>query len=160
MISFIRFADNLSAWFGKAFAWLILLMSIGTGYEVFVRYVLNNPTAWALDVSFIMYGTLFMMGGAYTLSRGGHVRGDFLYRLLKPRTQGMIDLVLYVIFFFPGVTAMIFAFVRARDAAPSRRRASSTSGTTRSGALFPPLSGRRETNAAAAPESNAASTKS
>ena len=109
MISFIRFADTLSAWFGKAFAWLILLMSIGTGYEVFVRYVMNNPTAWALDVSFIMYGTLFMMGGAYTLSRGGHVRGDFLYRLLKPRTQGMIDLVLYVIFFFPGVTAMIFA---------------------------------------------------
>lgn len=109
MISFIRFADNLSAWFGKAFAWLILLMSIGTGYEVFVRYVLNNPTAWALDVSFIMYGTLFMMGGAYTLSRGGHVRGDFLYRLFQPRTQGMIDLVLYIIFFFPGVTALILA---------------------------------------------------
>ena len=109
MISFIRFADNLSAWFGKAFAWLILLMSIGTGYEVFVRYVLNNPTAWALDVSFIMYGTLFMMGGAYTLSRGGHVRGDFLYRLFQPRTQGMIDLVLYSIFFFPGVTALILA---------------------------------------------------
>ncbi|UOA33074.1 hypothetical protein DSM110093_02886 [Sulfitobacter sp. DSM 110093] len=109
MISFIRFADNLSAWFGKAFAWLILLMSIGTGYEVFVRYVLNNPTAWALDVSFIMYGTLFMMGGAYTLSRGGHVRGDFLYRLFQARTQGMIDLVLYIIFFFPGVTALILA---------------------------------------------------
>ena len=109
MISFIRFADNLSAWFGKAFAWLILLMSIGTGYEVFVRYVLNKPTAWALDVSFIMYGTLFMMGGAYTLSRGGHVRGDFLYRLFQPRTQGMIDLVLYIIFFFPGVTALILA---------------------------------------------------
>ena len=109
MISFIRFADNLSAWFGKAFAWLILLMSIGTGYEVFVRYVLNNPTAWALDVSFIMYGTLFMMGGAYALSRGGHVRGDFLYRLFPPRTQGMIDLVLYIIFFFPGVTALILA---------------------------------------------------
>ena len=109
MISFIRFADNLSAWFGKAFAWLILLMSIGTGYEVFVRYVLNKPTAWALDVSFIMYGTLFMMGGAYTLSRGGHVRGDFIYRLFQPRTQGMIDLVLYIIFFFPGVTALILA---------------------------------------------------
>jgi len=70
MIGYIRFADALSAWFGKAFAWLILLMALGTGYEVFVRYVLNNPTAWALDVSFIMYGTLFMMGGAYTLSRG------------------------------------------------------------------------------------------
>lgn len=109
MIAFIRFADSLSAWFGKAFAWLIILMAVGTGYEVFVRYVLNDPTAWALDVSFIMYGALFMMGGAYTLSRGGHVRGDFLYRLLQPRTQAKIDFVLYIIFFFPGVTALIFA---------------------------------------------------
>ncbi|MBI6630816.1 TRAP transporter small permease subunit [Pontibaca salina] len=109
MIAFIRFADNLSAWFGKAFAWLILLMSLGTGYEVFVRYALNKPTAWALDVSFVMYGTLFMMGGAYTLSRGGHVRGDFLYRLLQPKSQAKIDLLLYLIFFFPGVTALILS---------------------------------------------------
>ena len=109
MIAFIRFADSLSAWFGKAFAWLIIVMAVGTGYEVFVRYVLNSPTAWALDVSFIMYGALFMMGGAYTLSRGGHVRGDFLYRLLQPRTQAKIDFVLYIIFFFPGVTALILA---------------------------------------------------
>lgn len=109
MISFIRFADNLSAWFGKAFAWLIILMAAGTGYEVFVRYVMNNPTAWALDVSFIMYGTLFMMGGAYTLSRGGHVRGDFLYRLWQPKTQAKVDLVLYIFFFFPGILALIFA---------------------------------------------------
>lgn len=109
MIRYIRFADALSAWFGKAFAWLIILMALGTGYEVFVRYVLNNPTAWALDVSFIMYGTLFMMAGAYTLSRGGHVRGDFLYRLWQPRTQAKVDLVLYIIFFFPGVTALILS---------------------------------------------------
>jgi TRAP-type mannitol/chloroaromatic compound transport system permease small subunit len=109
VIGFIRFADNLSAWFGKAFAWLIILMSVGTGYEVVVRYLFNNPTSWALDVSFIMYGTLFMMGGAYTLSRGGHVRGDFLYRLWQPRNQAKIDLVLYILFFFPGVAALIFA---------------------------------------------------
>jgi TRAP-type mannitol/chloroaromatic compound transport system permease small subunit len=109
MVAFIRFADALSAWFGKAFAWLIVLMTFGTSYEVFVRYILGRPTPWALDVSFIMYGTLFMMGGAYTLSRGGHVRGDFLYRLWKPRTQASVDLVLYLIFFFPGVTALIFA---------------------------------------------------
>ncbi|NDV87163.1 TRAP transporter small permease subunit [Aurantimonas aggregata] len=107
MIAFIRFADSLSAAFGKTFGWLILLMTFGTSYEVFVRYVLNQPTAWAFDVSFIMYGTLFMMGGAYTLSRGGHVRGDFLYRLWKPRTQATVDLVLYLFFFFPGVTALI-----------------------------------------------------
>ena len=109
MLGYIRFADALSAAFGKAFAWLILLMALGTGYEVFVRYVLNNPTAWALDVSFIMYGTLFMMGGPYTLSRGGHVRGDFLYRLWQPRTQAKVDLVLYFLFFFPGILALILA---------------------------------------------------
>jgi TRAP-type mannitol/chloroaromatic compound transport system permease small subunit len=109
MIGYIRFADNLSAWFGKTFAWLIVLMAVGTGYEVFVRYVLNSPTAWALDVSFIMYGTLFMMGGAYTLSRGGHVRGDFLYRLWQPKTQAKVDLVLYIFFFFPGVIALVLS---------------------------------------------------
>ena len=109
MLGFIRFADALSAWFGKAFAWLIMLMTFGTAYEVLVRYVFNAPTPWALDVSFIMYGTLFMMGGAYTLSRGGHVRGDFLYRLWKPRTQAGVDLALYFVFFFPGVLALIFA---------------------------------------------------
>ena len=109
MLGYIRFADALSAWFGKAFAWLIMMMTFGTAYEVFVRYVLNAPTPWALDVSFIMYGTLFMMGGAYTLSRGGHVRGDFLYRLWKPRTQAFVDFVLYFFFFFPGVLALVFA---------------------------------------------------
>lgn len=109
MTAFIRFADSLSAWFGKAFAWLIILMTFGTAYEVFVRYVLGSPTPWALDVSFIMYGTLFMMGGAYTLSRRGHVRGDFLYRMWSPRTQARVDLVLYILFYFPGVTALIFS---------------------------------------------------
>lgn len=109
MISYIKFADALSGWFGKMFAWLIILMTAGTSYEVFMRYVLNKPTPWALDVSFIMYGTLFMMGGAYTLSRGGHVRGDFLYRLWQPRTQASVDLFLYIVFFFPGVIALIIA---------------------------------------------------
>ncbi|KGD86543.1 MULTISPECIES: TRAP transporter small permease subunit [Rhizobium/Agrobacterium group] len=109
MRAFIRFADATSAWFGKAFAWLIVLMTFGTSYEVFVRYIVGRPTPWALDVSFIMYGTLFMMGGAYTLSRGGHVRGDFLYRLWKPRTQAIVDLILYFLFFFPGITALIFS---------------------------------------------------
>lgn len=109
MIQYIRFADSVSAWFGKAFAWLIMLMAFGVGYEVFMRYVLNSPTSWALDVSYIMYGSLFMMGGAYTLSRDGHVRGDFLYRLWRPQTQAKVELVLYFIFFFPGVTALVIA---------------------------------------------------
>lgn len=109
MIRCIMFADRVSAWFGKAFAWTILVMTFGVAYEVFVRYVLNSPTTWSLDVSYIMYGTLFMMGGAYTLSRGGHVRGDFIYRLWSPRTQARVELVLYFLFFFPGVLALVLA---------------------------------------------------
>lgn len=109
MRRYIKFADDLSAWFGKAFGWLVILMTIGMSYEVMVRYLFNRPTPWALDISFIMYGTLFMMGGAYTLSRGGHVRGDFLYRLWSDRTQARVDLTLYILFFFPGILALIFA---------------------------------------------------
>jgi len=107
VLAYIRFADRLSAWFGHAFAWLIVLMTLGTSYEVLVRYMFNAPTPWSFDVSFIMYGTLFMMGGAYTLSRGGHVRGDFIYRAWPPRWQARVDLVLYFIFFFPGVLALV-----------------------------------------------------
>lgn len=109
MIRYIMFADKVSAWFGKAFAWTILVMTFGMAYEVFVRYLLNAPTSWSLDVAFIMYGTLFMMGGAYTLSRGGHVRGDFIYRLWQPRTQAKVEFILYFIFFFPGVLALVFS---------------------------------------------------
>jgi TRAP-type mannitol/chloroaromatic compound transport system permease small subunit len=107
MQRYVMFADSVSAWFGKAFAWTILLMAFGVGYEVVVRYVFNAPTSWAFDLSYIMYGTLFMMGGAYTLSRDGHVRGDFLYRLWAPRTQAKVELVLYFLFFFPGILALV-----------------------------------------------------
>ncbi len=109
MASYILFADKLSAWIGKAFAWVILVMTFAICYEVFVRYFLRAPTTWAFDVSYMMYGTLFMLGGAYTLSRDGHVRGDFIYRLWQPRTQAKVELVLYIIFFFPGILALIFA---------------------------------------------------
>lgn len=109
MLAFVRFVDRLTAWFGKAFAWCILIMTFGVGYEVFVRYALRDPTAWAFDLSYMMYGGLFMMAGAYTLSRDGHVRGDFLYRMWAPRIQARVELVLYIIFFFPAVLALIFA---------------------------------------------------
>ena len=109
MLGYIEFADRLSAWFGKAFAWLIMFMAVGIGYEVVVRYIFHAPTSWAFDMSYITYGTLFMMGGAYTLSRGGHVRGDFVYRLWKTKTQGKVELVLYFLFFFPGVIALIIS---------------------------------------------------
>lgn len=109
MIQFILVADRLSAWVGKAFAWLIVVMTFGISYEVVVRYFLRAPTSWAFDVSFIMYGTLFMMGGAYTLSRDGHVRADFLYRLWPARVQAGVELALYILFFFPGITALVLS---------------------------------------------------
>jgi len=103
------FIDRLSQWVGKAFAWCILMMAFAVTYEVFVRYVFRAPTSWAFDISYIMYGTLFMMAGAYTLSRNAHVRGDFVYRFWPPRVQATVEFVLYFIFFFPGILALIFA---------------------------------------------------
>ena len=109
MLGTILFIDKISSWFGKAFAWLIMAMTFAVSYEVFMRYAMNDPTSWAFDVTYMMYGALFMMGGAYTLSRDGHVRADFLYRLWQPRTQAKMELTLYFIFFLPGVLALIFA---------------------------------------------------
>ena len=109
MLDTILFIDKVSSWFGKAFAWTIMAMTLGVSYEVFVRYALDAPTSWAFDVTYIMYGALFMMGGAYALSRDSHVRADFLYRLWRPRTQAILELVLYVMFFFPGVFALVIA---------------------------------------------------
>jgi TRAP-type mannitol/chloroaromatic compound transport system permease small subunit len=106
---FVRFVDKLSLWTGHAFAWCIVVLTLGTSYEVIVRYALRDPTSWAFDIGYMMYGALFFMAGAYTLSRGGHVRGDILYRLWSARTQARVDLVLYVIFFFPGILALIYA---------------------------------------------------
>jgi TRAP-type mannitol/chloroaromatic compound transport system permease small subunit len=101
--------DQLSKTIGHAFAWCIVILTLGTTYEVVVRYAFNNPTSWAFDFSYLMYGAVFYMAGAYTLSRGGHVRADMFYRLWRPRTQAAVELVLYVIFFFPGITALVYS---------------------------------------------------
>ncbi len=106
---FLITIDRFSMAVGHAFAWCILILTLGTSYEVFMRYVMNNPTSWAFDMSYIMYGGLFIMAGAYALSRDAHVRGDVIFRLLPPRVQATIELVLYFIFFYPGVTALIIA---------------------------------------------------
>jgi TRAP-type mannitol/chloroaromatic compound transport system permease small subunit len=109
--------DAISTWVGKAFAWLIVLLMVTVVIEVFKRYALNAPTAWIFDASNMMYGTLFMMCGAYTLAQNGHVRGDFFYGSAKPRTQATLDLVLYIVFFIPGVIALIWAgWTYAQDA--------------------------------------------
>jgi TRAP-type mannitol/chloroaromatic compound transport system permease small subunit len=110
MISrFIYGIDQLSKTVGHALAWCIIILTRGTSYEVLVRYALNNPTSWAFDFSYIMYGALFFMAGAYALSRNGHVRGDFIYRMWRPRVQASVELTLYFLFFFPGVLALVYA---------------------------------------------------
>jgi TRAP-type mannitol/chloroaromatic compound transport system permease small subunit len=101
--------DRLSTWAGKLFAWAIVLLTFTVSYEVFMRYVMGRPTDWAYDGAYILYGALFIMAGAYTLSQNAHVRGDVVYRLWPVRVQASIDLVLYVLFFFPGVIALVYS---------------------------------------------------
>ncbi len=101
--------DRLSTFVGKLFAWTVVLLTLLISWEVFSRYVLNEPHAWVLDAQIMLYGTLFMFAGAYTLSKGGHVRGDVLYGFFRPRTQATIDLTLYFIFFLPGIVALTYA---------------------------------------------------
>jgi TRAP-type mannitol/chloroaromatic compound transport system permease small subunit len=102
-------ADHISTWTGKATAWLMMALTATVCIEVFKRYILNAPTAWVFDFENMLYGTLFMMCGAYTLAQDAHVRGDFLYGSMKPRTQATLDLVLYILFFLPGIVALIYA---------------------------------------------------
>ena len=101
--------DGISTWVGKLSAWLIIGLMALVCAEVFKRYLLNMPTAWIFDASNILYGSLFMLGGAYTLAQNAHVRGDFLYSSMKPRTQASLDLLLYVVFFLPGIVALVYA---------------------------------------------------
>jgi len=109
MKTLMRQIDNLNAWIGKCFGWMIMVLTLGVSYEVFVRYLLNAPTTWAFDLSYMAYGALLLMAGPYTLSRNGHVRADVLYRLWPHRVQATFDLILYIIFFFPGMLALIYS---------------------------------------------------
>ena len=105
----IRVIDTISYWSGKVFAWLIVALTFVVSIEVFKRYILNAPTAWIYDFNNMLYGTLFMMCGAYTLAAAGHVRADFVYIYLKPRAQATLDLILYLLFFVPGILGLIYA---------------------------------------------------
>jgi TRAP-type mannitol/chloroaromatic compound transport system permease small subunit len=107
--SLIRAVDRVSYWSGKLFAWLIVALTFVVSVEVFKRYILNAPTAWIFDFNNMLYGTLFMMCGAYTLAAAGHVRADFVYSYLRPRTQAALDIALYVLFFIPGILGLIYA---------------------------------------------------
>ena len=105
----IKTIDLLNKSVGHAFAWCIVILTLGISYEVFVRYALRDPTSWAFDLSYILYGALFLMCGAYTLSRGGHVRADIFYRRWAPRRQAALEMALYFVFYFPGVLALVIA---------------------------------------------------
>ena len=109
MQNLLLFVDGVSTWIGKAFSWLIVALTLLISWEVFSRYALDHPHAWAFDVMIMLYGTLFMMAGAYTLSKNGHVRGDVLYGFFPPRLQAGLDLSLYLLFFIPGVVAFVWA---------------------------------------------------
>jgi TRAP-type mannitol/chloroaromatic compound transport system permease small subunit len=116
MQNVLLFIDKVSTWVGQAFSWLILSLTLLVSWEVFSRYVINHPHPWAFDTMIMMYGTLFMMAGAYTLSKNGHVRGDVLYGFFPPRLQASLDLLLYVTFFIPGVIALCWAgYIYAGD---------------------------------------------
>ena len=106
---FLYAVDEISTWAGKATAWLIIVLMGVVCVEVFKRYIMNMPTAWIFDLDNMIYGTLFMLCGAYTLAQNAHVRGDFLYSSMKPRLQASLDIVLYIVFFLPGVAALIYA---------------------------------------------------
>jgi TRAP-type mannitol/chloroaromatic compound transport system permease small subunit len=109
MNRFLFAVDRLSAATGKTCAWSIVLLTLIVCYDVFTRYFMNRPTQWGFDAAYILYGTLFMMAGAYTLARKGHVRADMLYGTLPPRAQAALDLLLYCAFFIPGIAALIYA---------------------------------------------------
>jgi TRAP-type mannitol/chloroaromatic compound transport system permease small subunit len=106
---FLHTIDAISTWVGKAAAWLIIGLMLVVCVEVFKRYILNAPTAWIFDLDNMFYGTLFMLCGAYTLAQNAHVRGDFLYSSMRPRTQAGLDLALYIVFFLPGIAALVYA---------------------------------------------------
>lgn len=108
MQTFLLTIDRISNAFGKTFAWSIVALTFAIVYEVFSRYVFRAPTTWAFDVSYILYGTLFMFAGGYAMARNGHVRGDFLYRNFAPRTQASLDLTLWLLFFYPAMIAMVW----------------------------------------------------
>src|SRR3970040_1902236 len=109
MQKLLLFIDKVSTWVGHAFSFFIVGLTLLVSWEVFSRYALDQPHAWAFDVMIMLYGTLFMMAGAYTLAKNGHVRGDVLYGFFPPRTQAAIDLTLYIVFFMPGVIALTYA---------------------------------------------------
>jgi|TARA_B100000745_G_C20026714_1_gene349328 TRAP-type mannitol/chloroaromatic compound transport system permease small subunit len=116
LIPIIHAIERLSIWIGRSFGWCILILTLSVAYEVFVRYVINAPTVWAFDMMVQMYGALFLVAGPYALAQDSHVRADVVYRFLQPRWQALVDIILYILFFFPGMMALFwFGYEIASD---------------------------------------------
>jgi TRAP-type mannitol/chloroaromatic compound transport system permease small subunit len=115
LLKVVGVIDALSEWSGRVFAWLIIPLICGTTYEVIARYVFNAPTVWAYDLSYMLYGSHFMLGAGYTLLKGGHIRTDIFYQSWSPRRQGTVDALLYLLFFFPGMA--FFFWMGSQEAA-------------------------------------------
>lgn len=116
-VALVRAIDAISEWSGRLFAWLVIPLMCGTTYEVIARYVFNAPTIWAYDMAYMLYGSHFMLGAAYTLLKGGHIRTDIFYQNWSPRRQGLVDALLYLLLFFPGM--FFFLWMGAQEAAHS-----------------------------------------
>ena len=125
MNRYLFMIDRISAWSGKLFAWTVVILTLLVCFDVTMRYVFNAPNQWVFDVAYILYGLLFMMAGAYTLSRNGHVRADMMYRTMQPRTQAWFDLVLYILFFIPGISALVYAGIEFTQASWEMKEVSS-----------------------------------
>lgn len=129
MRRYLFLIDSISAAVGKLFGWCIVGLTAVVGFDVLMRYLFRSPTSWAFDAAYMLYGTLFMMAGAYTLSRGGHVRGDMFYREWPVRRQAAVDLLLYFVFFMPGILALVWSgWTYAETARALNERSSSSPG--------------------------------
>ncbi|MFA5520292.1 MAG: TRAP transporter small permease subunit [Castellaniella sp.] len=109
MLNLVNRIDRINRWFGHFFGWTVLILTLFVTYEVFSRYAFHNPRPWAFDVMNMLYGTLFMMAGAYAMATNAHVRADILYGHFPVRVQAGLDLALFILFYFPGVIAMLWA---------------------------------------------------
>ena len=110
-LKIINVIDTFAAWCGNIFCWMILPMVFGLTYEVVARYGFSAPTIWAFDLTYMLYGSLFMLGAAYALLKGGHIRTDMLYEKYSDRGKGMVDAAAYLFFFFPGLLLVFFSSI-------------------------------------------------
>ena len=107
LLTTIRIIDTFTDLTGSLFAWLSVPLVAAVAYEVFARYLFNAPTIWSFDLTYMLYGAVFMLGAAYALHKGAHIRTDFFWDTFSPRTKGLIDSIAYIVFFFPSFVVLM-----------------------------------------------------